>query len=208
MSHPTHYRGEVTRIALVGGIGAGKSTVVDYVRARGFVAVDADEVYAALVSPGQPLLAALVDAFGSAVLTSAEELDRSFLASVVFADPTALTRLDAITHPLVGREMRRQLDAAPGRAVFAAVPLYRPAHRESLDLDEVWSVQVAPEIAVERLVEQRAMTEADARARIASQMSNEQREPLVDEVIWNNTDRDALRERIDELLRERGLDGD
>ena len=208
MSHPTHYRGEVTRIALIGGIGAGKSTVVDYVRARSFVAVDADEVYAALVGPGQPLLAALVDAFGSAVLTPTGELDRPFLASVVFSDPTALTRLDAITHPLVGREMRRQLDAAPGRAVFAAVPLYRPEHRESLALDEVWSVQVAPEIAIERLVEQRAMTEADARARIASQMSNEQRGPLVDEVIWNNTDRDALRERVDELLRERGLDGD
>jgi len=207
MSHPTHYRGEVTRIALIGGIGAGKSTVVDYLRARGFVAVDADEVYRELVDRGQPLLAALVDAFGDAVLTPEGELDRPFLASVVFADPTALTRLDAITHPMVGREMRRQLDAAPGRVVFAAVPLYRPEHRESLALDEVWSVQVAPEIAVERLVEQRAMTEGDARARIASQMSNEQREALVDEVIWNNTDRDALNERVDELLRQRGLDG-
>jgi dephospho-CoA kinase len=208
MSHPTHYRGEVTRIALIGGIGAGKSTVVDYLRARGFVAVDADEVYAALVGRGQPLLATLVDAFGGAVLTPEGELDRTFLASIVFSDPSALRRLDAITHPLVGREMRRQLDAAPGRAVFAAVPLYRPEHRDSLALDEVWSVQVTPSIAVERLVEQRAMTESDARARIARQMSNEERETLVDEVIWNNADRAALVERVDELLRERGLDGD
>lgn len=171
------------------------------------MAIDADEVYAQLVDRGQPLLSTLVDAFGSAIITPDGELDRPFLASIVFADPTALTRLDAITHPLVGREMRRQLDAAAGPAVFAALPLFRPEHRESLALDEVWSVQVAPDIAVQRLVEQRAMSESDARARIASQMSNSEREALVDEVIWNNTDRGALTDRVDELLRERGLDG-
>ncbi len=180
---------------------------MDLLRSRGFVAVDADEVYGELVSRGRPLLAVLVDAFGTAVLTREGDLDRPFLASVVFSDHSALTRLDAITHPWVGREMRRQLDAARGRAVFAALPLYRPEHRSSLALDEVWSIQVPPAIAVDRLVEQRAMTEDAARARITSQMSNDAREELADEVIWNNTDRQALGERIDELLRERGLDG-
>ena len=52
------------------------------------------------------------------------------------------------------------------------------------------------------------MTESEARARIAQQMSNDERQQLADEVIWNNTDRDALRGRLDELLRQRGLDGD
>ena len=207
MSHPTHYRGEVRRIAVVGGIGAGKSTVVDYLRSRDFVAVDADEVYAQLVRRGQPLLAVLVDAFGTAILTPDGELDRRFVSSVVFADPSALRRLDAITHPWVGREMRRQLDAAEGRAVFAALPLYRPEHRDSLALDEVWAVQVAPEVAVDRLVQQRTMSEDDARARLASQMGNDERAALADEVIWNNTSREDLRERVDELLRERGIDG-
>jgi dephospho-CoA kinase len=197
----------VKRIALAGGIGAGKSTVVDHLRAQGFEAIDADEVYRDLVAPGQPLLATLVDAFGVGILTLEGGLDRAFLSAIVFHDGAALTRLNAITHPPVGREMRRRLDAAVGEAVFAAIPLFRPEHRSELDLDEVWSIQVGPEIAIERLVAQRAMTEEEARARIAHQVDNDEREKMADEVIWNNTDRAALLSRIDELLRERGLDG-
>jgi dephospho-CoA kinase len=207
MSQGTRYRGEVKRIALVGGIGAGKSTVVDYLRAQGFEAIDADEVYRDLVAAGQPLLATLVDAFGTGILTPDGGLDRAFLSAIVFHDNTALTRLNGITHPPVGREMRRRLDTAVGEAVFAAIPLFRPEHRNELDLDEVWSIQVGPEIAIERLVAQRAMTEEEARARIAHQVDNDEREKMADEVIWNNTDRAALLSRIDELLRERGLDG-
>jgi dephospho-CoA kinase len=207
MSQGTQYRGEVKRIALAGGIGAGKSTVVDYLRSKDLVAVDADEVYRDLVGRGQPLLAILVDAFGAAILTPEGELDRAFLGSVIFSDASARERLDAITHPPVGLEIRRQLDAATGEAVFAAIPLYRREHRDALAIDEVWSVQVAPEIAIDRLVNQRGITESAARSRIASQMSNEQRERLADEVIWNNTDRESLRERVDELLVESGIHG-
>ena len=207
MSQGTQYRGEVKRIALAGGIGAGKSTVVDYLRAEGFVAIDADEVYHDLVAPGRPLLTALVDAFGTAILAEDGELDRAFLASVVFRDPTALARLNAITHPAVGREMRRQLEAAGGDAAFAAIPLFRAEHRRELQLDQVWAIVVNPELARERLVTQRAMSEAEVNRRIERQMTNAERERLADHVIWNNTDRDALRDRVDELLRECGLRG-
>ena len=205
MSQATQYRGEVKRIALAGGIGAGKSTVVDYLRSINFVAIDADEVYRDLVGAGQPLLDILVDAFGDAILTPDRELDRVFLATLVFQDPTALARLNSITHPPVGKEMRHQLDGATGLAVFAAIPLFREEHRRELALDEVWSVQVMSEIAIERLVDQRGLSAESAEARIASQMSNQERERLADEVIWNNTDRESLKTRIDELIRERGL---
>lgn len=196
------------RIALAGGIGAGKTTTVDYLRAKNFVAIDADEVYRDLVAPGQPLLGVLVDAFGNAILTGDGTLDRAFLSTVVFSDPSALARLNAITHPRVGEEIRRLLDAAGGSAVFCAIPLYRAEHREALALDEVWAVLAAPELALERLVRQRALDEVSARARLQSQMSNEERQGLADEVIWNDTGREDLWVRIDELLRERGLDGD
>ncbi len=207
MSQATQYRGVVKRIALAGGIGAGKSTVVDYLRGLDLVAVDADEVYRDLTGRGEPLLNTLVDAFGTAILTSDAQLDRGFLASIVFADPTALRRLNAITHGPIGVEIRRQLDAAAGTVAFVAIPLFRPEHRTQLSLDEMWSVQVDPDIALDRLVNQRAMSTDGARARIAAQMSNEDREKMADEVIWNNNDREALFERVDELLRERGLSG-
>jgi dephospho-CoA kinase len=205
MSQVTQYRGVVKRIALAGGIGAGKSTVVDYLRAQGFVALDADEVYRDLTKPGEPLLDVLVDAFGSAVRSDDGELDRSFLSSVVFSDPTALRRLNAITHGPIGRAISRQLGEARGSAAFVAIPLLRHEHREELDLDEVWSIQVTPEVALDRLVTQRAMSPAAAQQRISAQMSNEDRAKLADEVIWNNADRGALHTRVDELLRERGL---
>ena len=194
------------RIALAGGIGAGKSTVVDHLRARGFVAVDADEVYADLTRPGEPLLDVVVDAFGSAALTPQGALDRPFVAAVVFNDTTALARLNAITHRAVAEEMRRRMDEASGAAVFAAIPLLQAQHRRSLALDEVWAVQVDPAVALGRLVDQRHMTPDEARRRIAAQMSNDDRAALADEVIWNDLDRDALTDRVDELLREHGLD--
>lgn len=204
MSQATQYRGGMKRIALAGGIGAGKSTVIDYLRSRGYVALDADEIYRDLTQPGEPLLRTLVDAFGSAVLTPDAQLDRPFLAAIAFSDPTALRRLNAITHGPIGHAIGQRLDDAQGAVAFVAIPLFRDEHREQLRLDEVWSVQVAPELALDRLVTQRAMSLDAAQRRIEAQASNDERARLADEVLWNNADRDALRLRVDELLHERG----
>jgi dephospho-CoA kinase len=195
----------VKRIAVAGGIGAGKSTVVDHLRGYGFVAVDADEVYRDLTQAGQPLLSIMADAFGPSVLTTTGELDRDFMSAVIFNDSMARERVNAITHPAVGVEMRRQLDGAAGRAVFAAIPLFRPEHRTALDLDEVWMILVSPDVAMERLTQQRAMSEEEVGRRLAAQMDNQQRRALADIVIENNSSRDELLARVDELLGERGL---
>ena len=193
------------RIALAGGIGAGKSTVVDHLRARGFVAIDADEVYADLTRPGEPLLSVLVDAFGSAVLDEHGALDRAFLAAVVFHDRSALRRLNVIAHPRVTAEIRRRMDEVNASAVFTAIPLLGEHHRAALALDEVWSIQVEPHVAIDRLVAQRSMSDEEARRRIDAQMGNDERAALADQVVWNNQDRQSLRGRIDEMLSERGL---
>ena len=193
------------RIALAGGIGAGKSTVVDHRRARGFGAIDADEVYADLTRPGEPLLSVLVDAFGSAVLDEHGALDRAFLAAVVFHDRSALRRLNVIAHPRVTAEIRRRMDEVNASAVFTAIPLLGEHHRAALALDEVWSIQVEPHVAIERLVAQRSMSDEEARRRIDAQMGNDERAALADQVVWNNQDRQSLRGRIDEMLSERGL---
>ena len=193
------------RIALAGGIGAGKSTVVDHLRARGFVAIDADEVYADLTRPGEPRLSVLVDAFGSAVLDEHGALDRAFLAAVVFHDRSALRRLNVIAHPRVTAEIRRRMDEVNASAVFTAIPLLGEHHRAALALDEVWSIQVEPHVAIDRLVAQRSMSDEEARRRIDAQMGNDERAALADQVVWNNQDRQSLRGRIDEMLSERGL---
>ena len=193
------------RIVIAGGIGAGKSAVADRLRDLGFVVVDADDVAHDVTNPGTPTLAALVDAFGTAVLDANGSLDRAFVADVVFHDPSALRRLNAITHAPIGVAIAERLAAANGDAVFCAIPLFRPEHRSALALDAVWAVQVSPETAVRRLVEGRGFREEDARARLAAQMSNDERAALVDRVLWNEGSLDDLYVELDVALRDEGL---
>jgi len=193
------------RIVIAGGIGAGKSAVGDRLRSLGFTVVDADDVAHDVTSPGSATLSALVDAFGSAVLDAEGSLDRAFVADVVFHDDSALRRLNAITHGPIGVEIIRRLDAADGDAVFAAIPLFRPEHRAAFSLDDVWSVQVSPETALRRLIDGRGFSEVDARARLANQMSNDERALLVDRVLWNEGTLDELSAEVDAALDEAGL---
>jgi dephospho-CoA kinase len=197
----------VERIAVIGGIGSGKSAVTDLLARRGFAVVDADAVARDVVEPGRPAHRALVDAFGSAVLDEGGRIDRPFLAEVVFHDPTALRRLNAITHPRIGVEMAERLAAASGEAVFVAIPLFRPEHRALLNLGEVWAVTCDREVAVARLVEHRGFREADARARLEAQDDDEARQRLADRVIENDGSLVDLARRVDAALASAGLRG-
>ena len=193
------------RIVIAGGIGAGKSALADRLRDLGFGVVDADDVAHDVTNPGTPTLSALVDAFGKAVLDEQGSLDRAFVAEIVFHDPSALRRLNAITHGPIGVEIAQRLATANGDAVFCAIPLFRPEHRAALAVDAVWAVQVSPETAVRRLVDARGFRDADARARLASQMSNDERAALVDRVLWNEGTLEDLYAELDVALREEGL---
>lgn len=193
------------RIAVAGGIGAGKSEVSARLNALGWLVVDADVIARRITTSGEPAWCALRDAFGDAVLDADGEIDRVFLADVVFHDPMALARLNRITHGPIGVEMLRQLHESEGPAAFVAIPLFRPEHRELLSLDAVWAVLAEPETALERLCSQRGFTELDARARLAAQMTNEERAAIVDRVIWNEGTLEELYRQIDDALRDEGL---
>ncbi|HUZ42112.1 MAG TPA: dephospho-CoA kinase [Acidimicrobiales bacterium] len=193
------------RIVVAGGIGAGKSVVAERLRALGFDVVDADDVAHQITSPGSATLSVLVDAFGTAVLDQEGAFDRAFIAEVVFHDPTALRRLNAITHGPIGVEIARRLDEAEGDAVFAAVPLFRPEHRAAFSLDAVWAVEATPQTAIRRLVDGRGFSDADARSRLANQMSNEERTAIVDRVLWNEGSLDDLYAELDRALDDEGL---
>ncbi|HUY43847.1 MAG TPA: dephospho-CoA kinase [Acidimicrobiales bacterium] len=193
------------RIALSGGIGAGKSAVGDYLASRGYFVVDADAVARHVVEPGQRAYVALRDAFGTAVLTPERTIDRAFLAEVVFHDATALRRLNAITHGQIGLEIAAALDGADARAAFVALPLFRPEHRKLLGLDEVWTVLARPEVALKRLVEHRGMSVEDVTSRMRAQESNEERAASADVVIWNNATLAELFTHVEQLLDQRDL---
>jgi dephospho-CoA kinase len=194
--------GRVLSIGLTGGIGSGKSTVAALLAQRGARVVDADRIAREVVEPGTPGLAAVVAEFGTGVLSPDGTLDRPALAGLVFSDPAARARLDAVVHPLVRARAGELVAAAPADAVVVQdVPLLvESGQAHSFDL--VLVVQTDVETRVARLVE-RGLTAEDARARIASQATDEQRRAVADVVLVNDGDRAALTEQVDRFWTER-----
>jgi len=189
----------VILVGLTGGIGSGKSTVSAMLAERGAVILDADAIARELQRAGQPVLASIVERFGDEMLLPDGELDRARLAALVFRDPAALADLNALVHPAVGAELLRRIEDARGsdKVVVLDSPLLGVHPHEGMAATIV--VDVPVETAVERLVHQRGMTEVDARARIANQVSREERLATADRVVDNSGDRAALEAQVDAL---------
>jgi dephospho-CoA kinase len=167
---------------------------------RGLTVIDADAITRELQQPGQPTLDEIVAAFGDDIVSETGELDRQRLADRVFADVDELARLNAIVHPAVGAEMQRRLTALEqtARPVILDIPLLVESGRDDLDLLVV--VDIDPELAVRRLVEQRGYAEHDARARISRQVDRSTRLAHADIVIDNSGTRSDLGRQVNELI--------
>jgi dephospho-CoA kinase len=187
----------VTRVGLTGGIGSGKSTVSRLLADKGAVVIDSDVLAREVVAPGTPGLAAVVEAFGTEVLTPDGHLDRPALGRIVFADPRARSRLEEITHPLV-RARAREIEAAAsdGSVVVHDVPLLVETGQQD-KFDAVVVVDADVETQLRRLAETRGMAAGEAQSRIGAQASREQRRAVADYVIVNDGSLDDLRRQVD-----------
>ncbi len=176
-------------VGLTGCIGSGKSTVARALVERGAVLVDADAIVVELQQPGHPVLEAMVEHFGPSILGPDGQLDRQAVAGIVFDDAQELAALNAIVHPAVRAEMQERRSALVGSdaVVVADIPLLAEAGPERRQgLAGIIVVDTDPEVAVERLVADRGLTAAEARARLARQASRDERLALADFVIDNN----------------------
>jgi dephospho-CoA kinase len=190
----------VLLVGLTGGIGAGKSTVADLLTERGAVIVDADEVARAVVEPGQPALAKLVDRFGAGIVGADGRLDRSALAKLAFVDDDTRRDLEAITHPAINEEFGRRVAEAPSDAVVVLdVPLLveSPQARER-GYQTVIVVEAPRDVRLARL-EARGVDRADAEARMAAQVGDDERRKIATYVVDNAGDRASLQAQIDEV---------
>jgi dephospho-CoA kinase len=189
-------------VGLTGGIGSGKSTVSALLAAKGAVVVDADAVVHELQRPGTAVFEAMVDRFGNGIVAADGSLDRSAVANIVFNDPDALADLNGIVHPAVGAEIVRRMDelSTTDAVVVLDVPLMVESAR-GYPVAGLIVVDVDPEVALRRLVEQRGMREDDARARIARQASREERRARADVVIENSGSLDDLAAQVDRAWR-------
>lgn len=190
------------RVGLTGGIGAGKSTVAARLAEHGAVVIDSDKIAREVVAAGTDGLAEVVAAFGTGVLTPAGELDRAALAKIVFEDEQARTRLNGIVHPRV-RQRSAELvaGAAPDAITVHDIPLLAETGLAPA-FHLVLVVHTPAQTRIDRLVE-RGMPEDDARARIASQASDEQRLAVADVLLDNGGWPEEVQAAVDELWAER-----
>jgi dephospho-CoA kinase len=188
-------------VGLTGGIGSGKSAVADMLVERGAVLIDADQVARDVVAPGGPAYQPLIDRFGEGIVAADGTIDRPALANIAFADEESRLALNAITHPAIGIRMIEMRDALADsdHIVVLAIPLLTALHRETVKLHKVVVIDTPTDIALGRLLSQRGFDKADAKARIRSQISREERVKEADYVLDNSGDRAALEREVADL---------
>jgi dephospho-CoA kinase len=185
----------VLNVGLTGGIGAGKSEVTRRLAALGATIIDADALAREVVAIGTPGLEAVIAEFGTDMRGADGGLDREKLAGVVFSDKAARGRLNAIVHPLIAERVAELMAAAeqgpPDTVVVNDVPLIAESN-VAARYEVIVVIDAPAEVQLDRLTRLRGMSEAAAKARMASQATREQRLAIADHVIVNDGDLDAL----------------
>ena len=188
----------VHTIGLTGGIASGKSTVAEFFREQAVPVIDADILGHRTYDPGTGTFAAVVAAFGDDVVTADGTIDRRVLGGKVFGKPEEMTRLTDIVWPgiraLASEELSALEVAGTGIAVLEAAVLLEAGWQDMAD--EIWVTSVDADVAVARLAERNGLEEAAARARIDSQLSNEERIAAANVVIENNGTREELADNV------------
>ena len=186
---------------LTGNIGSGKSTVARLLAARGVPVIDADQVARDVVEPGRPALREIAARWPD-VIAKDGSLDRKALASVVFADPGERERLNHMLHPRIAEEVSTRMGALAGAghpaAVYEAALIVENGLHQGLDGLIVVTAPEAVQIARLRLRD--AMTDAEARARIAAQLPQAEKVRHATFVIENAGSEEDLARQVDTLL--------
>lgn len=191
----------VLRVGLTGGIASGKSTVADLLHEQGALVIDADVLAREAVAPGSTGLAEVIETFGPDVLDQDGALDRPALGRVVFADPEARTRLEAIIHPRVrarARELEAQAD--PSAVVVHVIPLLVETGQAD-DFDVLVVVDVDPQVQRDRLMARNGLSAEEADRRIAAQATRAARLSAADVVLHNDGTPDELAAQVAGLWR-------
>ena len=186
------------RIGLTGGIGSGKSTVAALFAQHGAPIIDTDEISRALTAPGQPAVAAIIQAFGPAVQASAAALDRAALREIVFRDQSKRRLLERILHPLIRREVERRLEGLHAPYVVIVAPLLIESGFADL-VDRILVVDAKEEDQIRRVQQRSGLTEPEVRRILAAQLDRQARLAHADDVIVNDADIAHLAQAVQRL---------
>jgi len=191
------------KVGLTGSIAVGKSFVLEVFRELGCAVLDADKTAREVVEPGLPAFDEVVQAFGKEVVTADGSLDRPKLGAIVFDDAAKRELLNSIVHPRVIEAQDRWLQAAEkdqphGIAVVDAALMIESGGYKRFDkLIVVWC---EPAVQLERLIRRNGLDEAEAKKRIAAQMSQEEKKGYADFLIDTSTEREETRQQTVEIF--------
>lgn len=199
-------RSPLIRLGLTGGIGSGKSTVAALLREHGATLIDADAISRSTTQVGGSAMKRIAEHFGPEFVTAEGALDRSRMRDHVFQHPTDRATLEAIIHPLVGAEIRRQVGASSSRCIVFDVPLLVESAHWRHQLDRVLVVDCTVDTQVRRVTARNAWDRTTIDAVIGAQASRARRLAAADYVIFNDGDKlEHLRELVSQLAVRLGL---
>jgi dephospho-CoA kinase len=197
------------RIGLTGGIGSGKSTVLQMFAQLGAAVIDADAISRATTAAGGAAIEAIRREFGESFITAHGALDRERMREHAYVDAQARKRLEAIIHPLVGTESARQVQAALDagtRCIVFDIPLLVESGRWRAQVDRVLVVDCSPETQVQRVVARSGLAPDAVRAIMAAQASRAERLAAADIVICNEgLSLEELKEEVVQAAQRLGL---
>lgn len=186
-------------VALTGGIGSGKSQVGRLFAEWGAAVVDADDLARAVVAPGSPGLAKIVEVFGPEIVNTDGTLDRSKLGAVVFSDSTQRKRLEELLHPLIRQmwlsRLKTLLQTSSARLIVYTLPLFFESKGDYPEIERVVHVTAPEHIRISRVTARDSCTDESVKARVKAQLSDEEKNSRSDFVILNDGTLDQLRHR-------------
>ncbi|MDX1804568.1 MAG: dephospho-CoA kinase [Alcanivorax sp.] len=187
-------------VGLTGGIGSGKTAATDFLASQGITIVDADLASRVIVAPGRPALAAIAEHFGDQVIAADGSLDRRALREIVFADPKALKALEAITHPAIGEELRRQIATSQSPYTVLVSPLLLETSQREL-VNRVLVIDAPATLQVERTMKRDQVPEEQVAAIMKAQMERDRRLDMADDVVENHGSLTQLHDKLEQLHR-------
>ena len=192
-------------IGLTGNIGTGKTTVLNMLAARGARIIDADEVTHQVTAPGGIAFGPIIALFGQGILDPSGAIDRSRLGQIVFGDPDKLAQLEKIVHPAVYVAVNAAVErATEAVVVIEAIKLLEAGMAASL-CDQVWVITSPVDQQVERLMNDRGMSRAAARARMATQSPQAFKVSQANVVLDNSSTLADLERQVEAAWQRLGL---
>ena len=188
----------VFRVGLTGGIASGKSTVARLFEALGVPVIDTDLLAREVVVPGQPLLGQIAARFGAGVLGEDGSLNRPALRALVFADPAARADLEQLTHPAIRALLEERSAMLGGRYQLLVIPLLVETAGRT-PVDRVLVVDCSEALQIRRLQARDGATLEQARQILSAQVTREVRLAAANDVILNEDDLGAVRDRVAQL---------